>query len=101
MNKGIEQGLSLMHRIMASIRIKKSKKIPRRDDQVRKLRLLIKRVILSKYLISKVTYKDLDAQIQGVKTPNKCVRIKRKVHVCITCEHIVTTIKTYTGKEIV
>ena len=90
MNKKIEQVLSLIHRIMASTRIKKRKKILRRNDQVRKLQLLLKRVILCKYLISKVTYKDLDAQIHGVKTPNECVRIKRKVHVRITCEHIVT-----------
>ena len=90
MNKRIEQVLSPMHRILAAIEIKKSKKIPRRGNQVRELQLLVRRVILFKYMISKISYKDLDAQIQGVKTPNECVRIKRKVHVRITCEHIVT-----------
>jgi len=78
-----------MHRIITAIGTKKSKKIPRRDDQVRELQLLVRRVILSKYLLSKVIYKDLDVQIQGVKTSNECVRIKGKVHVRITCKHIV------------
>ena len=48
MNKRIEQVLSPLHRIMKAIRIKKSKKIPRKDDQVRKHRLLKMHVILSK-----------------------------------------------------
>ena len=65
-----------MHRIIDAIGIKKSNKIPRKDNQVRELWLLVRRVILSKYLISKITYKDLDVQIQGVKTPNECVRNK-------------------------
>ena len=59
-----------MHRIITAIGTKKSKKIPRRDDQVRELRLLVRRVILFKYLLSKVTYKDLDVQIQEVRPPN-------------------------------
>jgi len=43
-----------MHRIMKAIGVKKSKKIPRKDDQVRELWLLKIHVILSKYLISKI-----------------------------------------------
>jgi len=35
----------------------------------------------------------MDMQIQGVKTPSECVRIKEKVHVHITCEQ---TMKIYT-----
>ena len=89
MNKVIEQVQSSMHRIMAAIGIKKRKKIPRRDNQVRELRLFVRRVILSKYLIRKVTYKDLNVQIQRVRTPNECVRIMGKVQVRIMCEHIV------------
>jgi len=54
MNKGIEQVLSLMHIIMKAIGIKKSKKVPRKDDQVRELQLLVRRVNLSKHLISKI-----------------------------------------------
>jgi len=83
MNKGIEQVLSPMHRIMGAIGIKKSKKIPRKDEQVRELWLFKMHVILSKYLISKITYMDLDVLIQGVRTPNECVKIKGKVHVHI------------------
>ena len=52
-----------MHRIMKTIRIEKSKKISRKDDQTREFRLLVTRVILSKYLISKATYIDLNVQI--------------------------------------
>jgi len=78
-----------MHRIMKVIRIKKSKKISRKDDQVRELRLLKMPVIFSKYLINKITYIDLDMQIQRVRTLNECIRIKGKVHVHVMGEHIV------------
>ena len=43
--------------------IKKRKKILKNDDRVRELRLLKMSVLLTKYLISKITYKDLDVQI--------------------------------------
>jgi len=86
MNKGIEQVLSPIHRIMAN---KEKQENTEKGNQVRELQLLVRRVILSKYMISKIPYKDLDVQIQGVRTPNECVRIKEKVHVRITCEHIV------------
>ena len=53
-----------------------------------KSRLLVTHVIFSKYLINNKITIDLDMQIQGVRTPNECVRIKGKVHVLITCEHM-------------
>jgi len=56
MNKGIEQVLSPMHRIMKAVGIKKSKKIPRKYDQVRELQFLVRHVNLSKYLINKIEY---------------------------------------------
>ena len=31
---------------------------------------------------------DLNMQMQGVKTPSECVRIKGKVHLHITCDQI-------------
>ena len=45
-----------MHRIREIIRIKRSKRISRKDNQVRELQLLVKRAILSKYLINKIEY---------------------------------------------
>jgi len=48
MNKGIEQILNPMYEIMKAIGIKKSKKIPRKVDQTKELRLLKMPVILSK-----------------------------------------------------
>ena len=50
--------------------------------------LFVKRVILSKYLISNKITINLDMQMQKVRTPNKCVRIKGKVHVHKQCVHI-------------
>jgi len=38
---------------MEAIGTKKSKKIPRKGDQIREFQLLVKHVILSKYLINK------------------------------------------------
>ena len=52
-----------MERIRKIIGIKKSKNLPRKDDQERELQLLVRRVILSKYLIRKIIYIDLDVQI--------------------------------------
>ena len=44
--------MSPMHKIIKVIRIKKSKRIPRKDGQARELQLLKMFVIFSKYLIS-------------------------------------------------
>jgi len=73
--------MSPMHRIMETIRIKRSKRISRKNDQVRELHLLVRRVILSKYLISKITYINLEVQIQGDRTPNECINGKVHVHI--------------------
>jgi len=59
----------------------KTKKIP--ESSREELRLLVSYVILKKYLISKVNNQDLDFQVQGVRTPNECVRINGKMHVHI------------------
>ena len=57
---------SRMQRIMESIQISKESYRDWRIKQ-RTLALDVMHVILSKYLISKVTHIDLDVQIQGVR----------------------------------
>jgi len=63
-----------MHRVMKAIGMKKRLKILRKDDQVRELWFLVKHKILPKYLINKITCKDMDMQIQGIRPLNECVR---------------------------
>jgi len=79
MNKRIERVLSLMHS-HESDKNKEDTEILEKDNRIREFRLLKMPVILSKYLISKITCKDLDMQIQEVRTPNECVKKGNGAH---------------------
>jgi len=59
-----------MHRIMKAIGKKKSEKNIKKGQSSKRTPTFKMLVILSKYLISKIAYIDMDAKIQGVKTSN-------------------------------
>ena len=65
-----------------------NKKISKRDDRVKELQPLIRRVIFSRYLISKITIHRPGRANLRSQNSNECIKIKGKVHVHIMCEHM-------------